>query len=189
MNNKLAVAICGGAVAALALTGCGDGGEERQAWAKTFCSRIRPHVADIQQANEELAKSLEATADQPPEEVKKADSAAFKQLAEAYGTLATAVEEAEEPPVEDGAALRRQVVRELRDLSSTYTGLKRSVEKLKTKDQGEFGKGLEEIAQRLEPLRGRNVQSLKMLESGELGEAMRSQPDCRRSATPSQPDS
>ncbi|GAB3645295.1 small secreted protein [Streptomyces sparsus] len=189
MNKKLASTLCGGAVVALALTGCSsdDGDEKTHAWAKKVCDQVQPQVKKIQNANTSISEAGDK--DSSSAEVKKADSAAFQQISEAYGSLATAVKNAGEPPVEDGKALQRDAVKELKGISTSYVGLKEKIDGLDTKDQAEFADGLKEIADDLDKLGKSGDQALNKLQSGELGKAMSEQEGCKKpdtgEATPS----
>ncbi|UGY92318.1 small secreted protein [Streptomyces gobiensis] len=187
MNKKLATALCGSVVLAVALTGCGgdDGDNETDAWAKEVCDEVQPQVERIQDANATIDEV--SSKDSSPEEVKKADSRAFQQISDAYKSLATAVDEAGPPPVEDGAELQQDAVKELNAISSSYAGLKNKIDAMDTKDQAKFADGLKEIVEELNKLGTSGDESLNKLQSGELGRAMSEQEGCQASpgATPS----
>lgn len=179
VNRTLATALTGGAALVLALTGCtgDDGAKERDAWARKVCDRVGPQVRKIQQANASIAKASEGG--RSSKEVKEIDSTAFQDISEAYQALADAVQRAGEPPVDDGATLHRDAVRELKSLSRSYSELKKTVDKLDTDDQGEFAEGLKKVAGRLEKLGDSGDEALNTLQSGELGQAMAKQKGCR----------
>lgn len=191
VNNKLAAALCGSAVLALALTGCG--GDEKddgkaQAWAKKVCDQVQPQVKKIQGANTTISEA--AAKDSSSEAVQKADSEAFGQLSDAYKALARAVSSAGEPPVDDGAKLRTDAVKELTDISKSYQGLKVKVDGMDTKDQAKFGDGLRDISEELDKLGKSGDVALKKLESSELGGAMAKERGCSKaSADESAPSS
>lgn len=181
MNKKLAAALSGGAALLLALTGCSDdNGEETEAWAKKVCDQVKPQVNKIQQANTSINEASQQK--KSPEEVKKTDAAAFQDISEAYRALANAVDDAGVPPVDDGEKLQKDAVKELRGLSKEYAELKASVDKMETKDQGEFAADLKELAERLGTLGKSGDKSLQKLQSGELREAMADQPGCKRTS-------
>ncbi|MCZ7415146.1 MULTISPECIES: small secreted protein [unclassified Streptomyces] len=184
MNKKLALVLSTGAVLALTLTGCGDDDTdaETREWAEAVCSEVGPQVEKIQNANSTIAEASEA--DQSSAEVQKADSQAFQQLSEAYGALADAVDEAGDPPVEDGAELRDNAVKELNDISTAYTDLKKRVDGLDTQDQSAFADGLADIADDLKKLGTSGDEALDQLQTGELGQAMAEQPGCQRPESP-----
>ncbi|MEE1930282.1 small secreted protein [Streptomyces sp. TRM 70351] len=179
MNKKLALALCTSAVLAATATGCGDDTDEQtDAWAEKVCSQVEPQAEKIKNAN--AAISEVSGEDSPPAEVQKADSQAFQQLSEAYGALAQAVNKAGDPPVDNGAELRENAVQELNDISDAYAGLKKRVDGLDVKDQGEFADGLNGIVEELNQLGQGGDDALNDLQSGELGQAMSEQDGCRR---------
>lgn len=187
MNKKLAAALSGGAALVLALTGCSDDkGKETEGWAKKVCDDVKPQVEKIQQANESINEASQQK--KSPEEVQKTDSAAFQDISEAYGSLAKAVDDAGDPPVDDGKKLRTNAVKELNGLSSQYAQLKKTVDSMDTKDQSKFASGLKGLAEKLGQLGKSGDKSLQKLQSGELGEAMAQQDGCKKpspGATPS----
>ncbi|OEU95489.1 small secreted protein [Streptomyces oceani] len=182
MKKKLTAALSGSAVLVLALTGCGsdDGSEETDKWAKEVCDQVKPQVKKIQKANTSINEASQQQ--KSPEEVQKTDSAAFQDISDAYKSLANAVKRAGEPPVDDGAKLRKNAVGELNGLSKEYGKLKTAVDELDTKDQSEFASGLKDVATKLGQLGKSGDKSLQKLQSGELGEAMADQPGCKRAS-------
>ncbi|MBB1253336.1 small secreted protein [Streptomyces alkaliterrae] len=182
MNNKLAAALCGSAVLALALTGCGGDEDDGKAdaWAKKVCDQVQPQVKKIQDANTAIAEV--SAKDSSSKEVQQADSTAFQQISEAYKALAGAVARAGEPPVEDGAKLQKDAVKELNDISASYAGLKTKVDEMDTKDQAKFADGLRGISKELSTLGKSGDVALNRLQSGDLGKAMAEQPGCQKPA-------
>ncbi|MET7639594.1 small secreted protein [Streptomyces sp. NPDC005438] len=179
MNNKLATALAGGAVLALALTGCGDdGNKELESWSKKVCDRVQPQVKKIEDANDSIDQASKG--DTSSKDVKETDSKAFSDISDAYGSLSKAVDNAGAPPVDDGEKLQKDAVKELNALSTQYGDLKKRVDKLETKDQGKFAEGLKGIASELEKLGKSGDKSLSKLQSGEVGEAMGKQKGCQR---------
>lgn len=184
MKTKLAVALAGGAALMVALTACegDDGSEETEAWARQVCSESQRQVTKIRSASAAITEASEG--DETPKEVQEVDSTAFQDISEAYAALADTVRKAGEPPVEDGATLRRDAVRELNSISDAYGELKETIDGLDTSDQAEFAEGLTGIAERLRQLGESGDEALSELQQGELGEAMAQQPGCQ-SATAS----
>lgn len=178
MNKKLAVALSGSAVLALALSGCGgdDGQKERDEWAKKVCDQVRPQFSKIQQANAAIA---EAAREKQPKEVKRTDSEAFQQISEAYAALADAVRNAGEPPVDNGAALQKEAIKELKGIATSYGELQETVDELKTDDQQKFSEGLKTVAEKLDALGRSGDKALTRLQEGPLGEAMAKQEGCK----------
>ncbi|MGP4110421.1 small secreted protein [Streptomyces sp. 4N509B] len=185
MKTKLSVASVGCGVL-LALTACGggdDGGEEREAWAREICAQLQPQVERIQSASAAITEVSEG--DAPPREIKETDSTAFQEISEAYGALATVVQRAGDPPVENGPALRRDAVEELNGISDSYAELKDTMDGLETSDRAAFAEGLSGIAEQLGDLSESGNDALTALEEGELGEAMAEQRGCQ--SPPAQP--
>ena len=181
MNKKLAAALSGGAALALALTGCSDDSAQADEWAKKVCDGVQPQVKKIQEANDsinEASKEKNSSA-----EVKKTDAAAFKKISGAYQSLASAVDNAGPPPVEDGEKLHADAVDELRNISKKYGQLQKTVDGLDTKDQSKFAEGLQDVAGQLDTLGKSGDKALSKLQSGEVGKAMANQKGCKRSGS------
>jgi hypothetical protein len=163
VNKKLAAALSGGAVLALALSGCSSGDETNDklnSWAKRVCDDVQPQIKKIAAANASIQK--ETSDDSAPADVQKADSQGFQDISDAY----------------------KAAVTELNQLSTAYAELKKKSDALNTKDQAKFADGLEGVATELEKLSKTGSNALKELEKGEVGQAMAEQPSCK-SATSS----
>ncbi|NLU67889.1 small secreted protein [Streptomyces sp. HNM0574] len=188
VNKKLVAALSSGAALVLTLTGCGDdSGKKTEEWAKKVCDQVQPQVKKIQQANASIGEASEKK--QSSAEVKKTDSAAFQDISDAYKALGTAVDKAGAPPVDDGEKLQKDAVKELKGISKEYAGLKRTVDKLDTKDQAKFAEGLKGVATELDKLGKSGDKALSDLQSGEVGEAMAKQKGCKRPDTSEAPSS
>ncbi|QIP85396.1 small secreted protein [Streptomyces sp. Tu 2975] len=183
MNKKLAAALSGGAVLVLALSGCGDDGEEKvNAWAKDVCDQAQPQIkkrADAQQA------IISTAADGKPADIQAADSKAFADIAAADKALAKAVRDAGVPPVENGEKLQQDAVKELDATAAAYLDLKKKVDELDPKNQQKFADGLQTVADGLKKIERMDQAALAKLQSGELGKAMAKQPGCKRADTSS----
>ncbi|MGW7353541.1 small secreted protein [Streptomyces sp. NPDC054784] len=189
MNKKHTAVLSGAAALVLALAGCGgedDSGKEADDWAKKVCDQVKPQVGKIQKANTSINEASQQK--KSPEEVKKTDSAAFQDISESYKSLAMAVDNAGEPPVDKGEKLRTDAVKELNGLSRQYGELKKSVDKMNTKDQAKFASGLKELATKLGELGQSGDESLQKLQSGDLGKAMAEQEGCKRPSPASTSD-
>jgi uncharacterized protein YicC (UPF0701 family) len=184
VNKKLAVALSGGAVLVLALSGCSsdDSNEKLDAWAKQVCDAVQPQARKIEAANAAIQK--ETSDNSPPADVQKADSQAFQDMSDAYKAIGAAVTKAGAPEVEDGEKKQRDAVKELDAISAKYASLRKQVDALNTKDQAKFADGLKDIATELDKLSKSGNDALKNLEEGDVGKAMSKQPSCR-SATAS----
>ncbi|MGW7050542.1 small secreted protein [Streptomyces sp. NPDC054887] len=189
MNKKFAAALSGGAVLAMALSGCSsdDSDDKVNDWAKTVCDQVQPQLKKISDANTSIQRQ---TADNSkPADVQETDSRAFQQISDAYKAMGTAVDKAGAPPVEGGETTQKEAVKELNDSSAAYAGLKKQVDGLDTKDQAKFADGLKGVADELSKISRSGDQALQKLQSGEVGKAMAKQPGCQKpGATSASPD-
>lgn len=180
MNKKLAAALSGGAALLLTLTGCGDDTAKINAWAHRVCSHVKPQVQKIRSANSSITQVSQS--EKAPEDVKKADAEAFRNISEAYDSLADAIDKAGAPPVEGGAKLQKDAVKELHELADKYAGITKTVQGLDTEDQAEFASGLKKVATDMKKFGKSGDKALQKLQSGELRKAMVQQPGCQKSA-------
>ncbi|MEU1197433.1 small secreted protein [Streptomyces sp. NPDC005813] len=184
VNKKLTAALSGGAVLILALSGCSsDDGENDKlnAWAKQVCGAVQPQAKKIEAANAAIQK--ETSDNSAPADVKKTDSQAFQDMADAYKAISDAVDKAGAPNVDDGKTKQTNAVKELNDLSAAYVDLKKQVGELDTKDQGKFAEGLKDIATQLNKLSRSGNDALKKLEEGDVGKAMAQQQSCKSASS------
>ncbi|MDT0308407.1 small secreted protein [Streptomyces sp. DSM 44917] len=190
MKKKLAATLSGCAVVLLTQAACGggDNSEERDTWARNFCADIRPQVERIQESFTAIAEVSQGS--RPAEEVREANAAAYGELSEAYAGLASVVNDAGDPPVDNGQELRENAAGALTELSESFTALREDMEALDTSDQTAFADQLREFAPRLEQLGENGSEALGELQTGDLGESLRRQEGCRNaSAAPSpEPD-
>ncbi|MEU7314200.1 small secreted protein [Streptomyces sp. NPDC007083] len=176
VNKKLAAALSGGAALVLALTGCSDDSGKTDDWAKQVCDDLQPQLDKIDQANASIADASQAT--KSPEEVKKADSAGFQKVSDAYQAMASAVKKAGAPPVDDGETLQKDAVKELDHIADQYHDLKVATDKLPTDDK--FDEGLDSVAAKLKSLGQSGDKALQELQKGEVGKAMGKQESCKK---------
>ncbi|MER6911146.1 small secreted protein [Streptomyces sp. NPDC000594] len=177
VNKKLAVALSGGAVLVLALSGC-SGEEDKftvDDWAKKYCDAAKPQLKK-QAAAEELIRST--ASDGKPGDIQTADSQAFQDLADVYKGYAGAFREAGTPPVENGEQLVKAAATELDANAKSYLDLKKQVDALDTGDQQEFADGLRPVADGLRKIE-QNQAARDRLRAGETGEAMTKQSGCK----------
>lgn len=185
VNKKLAATLSGGAVLALALSGCGssdDSNEKLDAWAKQVCDAVQPQAKKIEAANAAIQK--QTSDNSKPEDVKKTDAQAFQDMSSAYAAIGSAVEKAGAPNVDNGAKKQQDAVKELNGISASYASLKKQVDDLDTKDQGKFADGLKGIATSLNKLSQSGNDALKTLEEGDVGKAMAQQTSCKSASAP-----
>ncbi|MBX9397824.1 small secreted protein [Streptomyces sp. TRM72054] len=186
VNKKLAVALSGGAVLVLALSGCSgdDSNEKLDAWAKQVCDAVQPQAKKIAAANSAIQK--ETSDSSTPEEVQTTDAQAFQDMSDAYKAIGAAVNKAGAPDVENGEKKQQDAVKELNGIASSYASLKKQVDDLDTKDQAKFADGLKDIATELDKLSQSGSDALTALEEGEVGQAMARQETCKSAtSTPS----
>lgn len=189
VNKKLAAALSGGAVLAMALSACSSGddnSEKLDAWAKEVCSAVQPQAKKIEAANTAIQK--QTSDNSTPEDVQKTDSQAFQDMAEAYKAIGAAVQKAGAPETGDAKNAEKKqqdAVKELNTLASSYASLQKQVDELNTKDQAKFADGLKDIATALDKLSTSGSDALKTLEEGDVGKAMAQQESCKSaSASP-----
>ncbi|MET7881864.1 small secreted protein [Streptomyces avermitilis] len=181
VNKKLAAALSGGAVLVLALSGCSssdDGGSDKlNSWAKQVCDAVQPQAKKIEAANTAIQK--ETSDNSAPSDVQKTDSQAFQDISDAYKAMASAVDKAGAPDVDNGQTKQMNAVKELDDLSSAYADLKKQTDELDTKNQAKFADGLKGVATQLEKLSKSGSDALNNLEEGDVGKAMAQQASCK----------
>ncbi|WP_314617511.1 small secreted protein [Streptomyces stackebrandtii] len=178
MNKKLAAALSGGAVLMLVLSGCSDDeGNKVEDWAKTFCDQAKPQIQKRANAHQII---ISTAADSKPAEIQAADSKAFQDIANADRALAKAVEAAGAPPVENGAKVQQDAIKELNATAVAYEGLKKEVDALDPANQQKFADGLQDVADGLTKIEKMDQAALAKLEEGELGQAMAKQPGCQK---------
>ncbi|MFI1014185.1 small secreted protein [Streptomyces sp. NPDC020965] len=177
MNKKLAVALSGGAVLVLALSGCG-GDEDKftvDDWAKKYCDAAKPQIKKQADA-EQLIRST--ASDGKPAAIQAADSKAFQDLSDVNKALATAFRDSGTPPVDNGEQLVTDAAAELDTNSASYLDLKKQIDALDTADQQKFADGLQPVADGLAKIE-QNQSARNKLRSGETGNAMAKQPGCK----------
>ncbi|MBN0048741.1 small secreted protein [Streptomyces actuosus] len=188
VNKKLAVALSGGAVLAVALTGCSGekDNKELDAWAAKVCESVPAQQAKIEAAFDALGK---AAKDGPPLELQKTDSQAFQDLSDGFKARAATIGSAGAPPGVDGSERKQQdAVKKLTVLSASYADLKKQVDALDTKDQGKFAAGLDDVSERMKEVSVQYkgaVTALQALEEGDVKQAVAKQPGCKKATAPS----
>ncbi|MFD9000925.1 small secreted protein [Streptomyces sp. NPDC059582] len=188
VNKKLAAALSGGAVLAMALSGCGsDGGgpsEKLSAWAKQVCDAVQPQAKKIEAANAAIQKQTSDSS--APEDVQKTDSQAFQDMSDAYKAIGDAVDKAGAPDTGDAKndeKKQQDAVKELDGIAASYASLKKQVDALDTKNQAKFADGLKDVATELDKLSKSGNGALKTLEEGDVGKAMGEQASCKAAAS------
>ncbi|MFF8959166.1 small secreted protein [Streptomyces sp. NPDC014894] len=180
MNKKLAVALSGGAVLVLALSGCSSDEDKFTVddWAKKYCDAAKPQIkkeADAEQL-------IRATAsDGKPGDIRTADSKAFQDLSDVYKGYAGAFRTAGTPPVENGEQLVKDAAAEYDANATSYLDLKKQVDALDVSDQQEFADGLRPVADGLAKIE-QNQSAREKLRASETGKAMAKQPGCKPAA-------
>ncbi|WP_269855194.1 small secreted protein [Streptomyces sp. RPT161] len=187
MNKKLMAVTTGAATLTLALAGCSSSSNDKvDAYAKSVCDQVQPQLKKIQDASNSIASV--SSGDHKPEDVKNTDSTAFGQISGAYKALADAVNKAGAPPVNNGATLQQNAVKQLNDTAGSYDNLKKAVDGLNTSDQGKFADGLKSVVGQLTNVGRSGDDALNKLQSGDVGKAMAKQPGCQK-PSPANPQS
>ncbi len=182
MNTKLTAALCCGATAMLALAGCSSSGDEANAYAKKVCEQVQPQQQTIQRATSSIA-AISST-DASPAQVQKTDLAAFQEISTAYKSLGTAVQNAGASPVDNGAVLQKNAVKQLNGISVGYANLAKAVQGLDTANQAKFASGLKTVSDQLSVLSKSSGGALTKLQAGDIGKAMAKQPGCQKATAP-----
>ncbi|WP_055532461.1 hypothetical protein [Streptomyces graminilatus] len=186
VNKKLAVALSGGAVLVLALSGCSssdDGNKKLDAWAKQVCDAVKPQARKIEAASTAIQK--ETSDNSTPEDIRKTDAQAFQDMADAYKAIGAGVNTAGAPNVDGGELKKANAVKELNDIAAAYAALKTQVDGLDIKNQAKFADGLKGVATQLDKLSKSGNDALKALEEGDVGKSMAKQASCK--STPVSP--
>ncbi|MCN9241766.1 small secreted protein [Streptomyces sp. RY43-2] len=190
VNKKLAAVLSGGAVLALALSGCSSSGgndEKLTAWATKVCDATKPQVKKISEANAALEEGKSEA--RPPKEVQKTYAQAFQDLSDGHKGVGAAFEKAGAPDVDGGAAKQKKAVKELDDKAAAYADLKKQADELDTKDQTKFVVGLNGIAKQSKELSKIGDDAMNQLVEGDVGKAMSKVESCKKpgsaSASPS----
>lgn len=179
MIKKLTAATCCAVIATLAVAGCSDSQDQANAYAKKVCDQVQPQQENIQHATNAIASVSSAGS---PSDVQKTDSTAFGQIAAAYRALGTAVQKAGASPVNNGATLQKNAVRQLDNIANSYANLQKTMDHLDTSDQGKFAQGLKTVSDQLSGLSRSSGDALTKLQSGDIGTAMAKQPGCKKPA-------
>ncbi|HEY5837112.1 small secreted protein [Streptomyces sp.] len=179
VNKKFSVALSGAAALLLALSGCGgdDTGKKRDEWAKGVCDQAAAQVRKIDQANTAISK---VDSGGKPQNVKAADSAAFKAISDAYRSLAGIFSSAGPAPGDEGEKYQQNAVSVFTNLSGQYAALKTQVDGLDTSDQAKFASGLAGVSNSLKQTTVNAEKSLATLSDGDTGNALAAQPGCQQ---------
>ncbi|MEV6108225.1 small secreted protein [Streptomyces sp. NPDC051940] len=183
MIKKISAVLIGATAVVLVASGCSNADGEREkkvdAWAAGVCDTLREQLKNRDAATMEMAKATDET---EPAKAKAAYVAAFDKSAKAYEAMATSFRELGVPPVDDGKNVQSKTVAYLTDKADAYAALKASAEKLEIKDQGDYAKGLQELADQVHKISPED-DDLKAMSEGELEKAMSEQDGCQRTET------
>lgn len=187
VTTRPAAVLCGAAALLLALGACSsdDTGKKRDAWAKGVCDQAAAPAQQIDNANTAISK---VNSGGSPADVKKADSAAFQSLSQAYASLAGIFSKAGPAPGgEEGKTFQQNAVTAMNSLSSQYAALKKQVDGLSTSDQNTFADGLKGVSDSLTKTTADVQKSISTLSQGDTGKALAGQPGCQRVSGTSSP--
>jgi hypothetical protein len=176
VNKRLAVALSGGAVLVLALSGCSSDDEPTvDDWAKKYCDQAKPQIqkqADV----EELIR--QTASDGKPADIQAADSKAFQDLSDVNKAFAAAFRSAGDTPIEADRPLVDATAAELDANSLAYLELKKQVDALDVNNQQKFADGLKPVVDGLAKIE-QNQAAWNKLRASETGRAMAKQPGCQ----------
>ncbi len=85
-------------------------------------------------------------------------------------------------PVDDGATLQQNAVKQLNGISVGYANLATSIKSLNASDQAKFAQGLKTVSDQLSVLNRNSGDALGKLQAGDIGKAMAKQPGCQKAA-------
>jgi hypothetical protein len=178
VNRKLAAALTGTALVALAATGCGgdDNGKKLDAWAKSVCDSVRTPYDTAQAALGDMGRVKPG---EKPTDLRDRLSQDMSTAATSYNKIADVVNGAGAPPVDNGEDLVKAAAKDLKGTASSYQDLKKKVDELDTKDQAKFAAGLRGLGGDTQDLGRTSATGLAKLQRGDLGKAMAKQPGCR----------
>jgi hypothetical protein len=174
---------CAALLAAASLTACSsdDTGKRLDTWAKGVCDQIAVQTAKINDANTTLTK-IDNGGD--PKEVRKADSAAYRQNSEAFKAIAGILDAAGPAPGGGGDDYQQKAVTSFTGLSTQYATVQKKVDGLDTSDRDSFAQGLQNASTLLQKAATLGDQARGALRAGDQGKAVAEQQGCQGLSQP-----
>lgn len=182
MNKRLLAVPALGVLLAFGAVGCGgdDNSKQLESWASNVCGAAKDPIAQAQAA---LADTAQVKTGEGPVDLQKRLSADIGRLAKTNQDIAAAIDAAGAPKVDNGAALQKDSVDELKKAADGYLDVQKKLDALSNNDQAKFADGLNSVADQLRQLSSLSTQAQAKLQRGDLGAAMAKQEGCK----PSQP--
>ncbi|MFF2613687.1 hypothetical protein [Kitasatospora sp. NPDC058046] len=183
MNKRLLAVPALGVLLAFGAVGCGgddNNSKQLESWASNVCGAAKDPIAQAQTA---LADTGQVKTGEAPADLQKRLSTDIGRLAKTNQDIAAAIDAAGAPKVQDGAALQKDTVEELKKAADGYVEVQKKVDALPNNDQAKFADGLRSVADQVQQLASLSTQAQSKLQRGELGAAMAKQGGCKPSPT------
>ncbi|MFD8788933.1 hypothetical protein [Kitasatospora sp. NPDC059599] len=181
MNKRLLAVPALGVLLAFGAVGCGggdDNSKQLESWASNVCGAAKDPIAQAQTA---LADTGQVKTGEAPADLQKRLSTDIGRLAKTNQDIASAVDGAGAPKVQDGAALQKDTVDELKKAADGYQEVQKKLDALPNDDQAKFADGLRSVADQVQQLASLSTQAQSKLQRGDLGAAMAKQAGCKPS--------
>ncbi|MFJ4190348.1 small secreted protein [Kitasatospora sp. NPDC089509] len=183
MNKRLLAVPALGVLLAFGAVGCGDDNSKQlESWASNVCGAAKDPIAQAQSA---LADTAQVKTGEGPADLQKRLSADIGRLAKTNQDIAAAIDAAGAPKVDNGAALQKDTVDELKKAADGYLDVQKKLDALPNNDQAKFADGLNSVADQMRQLSSLSTQAQSKLQHGDLGAAMAKQEGCK--PTPATP--
>ncbi|MER7580735.1 hypothetical protein [Kitasatospora sp. NPDC097691] len=183
MNKRLLAVPVLGVLLAFGAVGCGggdDNSKQLDSWASNVCGAAKDPIAQAQTA---LADTAQVKTGEAPADLQKRLSTDIGRLAKTNQDIAAAIDSAGAPKVQDGAALQKDTVDELKKAADGYQEVQKKLDALPTVDQAKFADALRSVGDQLQQLSSLSTQAQSKLQRGDLGAAMAKQEGCKPSST------
>ncbi|MEU1286451.1 hypothetical protein [Kitasatospora sp. NPDC005856] len=182
VNKRLLAVPALGVLLAFGAVGCGgdDNSKQLDSWASNVCGAAKDPITQAQAA---LADTGQVKTGEAPADLQKRLSTDIGRLAKTNQDIAAAIDGAGAPKVQDGAALQKDTVDELKKAADGYVEVQKKLDALPNTDQAKFADGLRSVADQVQQLASLSTQAQSKLQRGELGAAMAKQEGCKPSPT------
>lgn len=181
VNKRLLAVPALGVLLAFGAVGCGggdDNSKQLESWASNVCGAAKDPIA---QARTALADTGQVKTGEVPADLQKRLSTDIGRLAKTNQDIAAAIDSAGAPKVQDGAALQKDTVDELKKAADGYQEVQKKLDALPNDDQAKFADGLRSVADQVQQLATLSTQAQSKLQRGDLGAAMAKQEGCKPS--------
>ncbi|MFD5461503.1 hypothetical protein ACFWIQ_01570 [Kitasatospora sp. NPDC127059] len=180
MNKRLLAVPALGVLLAFGAVGCGgdDNSKQLESWASNVCGAAKDPIAQSQAA---LADTAQVKTGESPADLKTRLSTDIGRLAKTNQDIAAAIDAAGAPKVDNGAALQKDTVDELKKAADGYQDVQKKLDALPTDDQAKFADALHSVSDKLQQMTSLSTQAQSKLQRGDLGAAMAKQEGCKPS--------